>query len=66
MPKDGSRTEQANAEGVVKGAHPRVEDDLDEVYRYLKRQWREHPVAVTVTAFGVGVLLGVLFGGRRS
>jgi ElaB/YqjD/DUF883 family membrane-anchored ribosome-binding protein len=31
----------------------------------LKRQWKERPVAVTASAVGVGVLIGLLLGSRR-
>jgi hypothetical protein len=38
---------------------------LDEAHTYLKRQWRERPVAVAATAVGIGLVLGLLLGGRR-
>ncbi len=47
---------------AAKGA---VEDGLDDTHRYLKRQWKERPVAVAATAVGVGLLLGLLLGSRR-
>ncbi len=47
---------------AAKGA---VEDGLDDTHRYLKRQWRERPVAVAATAVGVGLLVGLLLGSRR-
>ena len=53
------------AEEAYEAAHAAVEDGLDEAHRYLKRQWRERPVAVAATAVGVGVLIGLLLGSRR-
>ena len=49
----------------TKTPHAAVEDGLDEAHRYLKRQWRERPVAVAATAVGVGLVLGLILGGRR-
>jgi len=51
------------AEEAYEAAHAAVEDGLDEAHRYLKRQWRERPVAVAATAVGVGLLIGLLIGG---
>jgi ElaB/YqjD/DUF883 family membrane-anchored ribosome-binding protein len=53
------------AEEAYEAAHAAVEDGLDEAHRYLKRQWRERPVAVAAAAVGVGVLIGVLLTSRR-
>jgi ElaB/YqjD/DUF883 family membrane-anchored ribosome-binding protein len=53
------------AEEMFEDAHAAVEDGLDEAHRYLKRQWRERPVAVAATAVGVGLVLGLLLGSRR-
>jgi ElaB/YqjD/DUF883 family membrane-anchored ribosome-binding protein len=53
------------AEEAYEAAHAAVEDGLDEAHRYLKRQWRERPVAVAATAVGVGLLVGLLLGSRR-
>lgn len=53
------------AEEAYEAAHAAVEDGLDEAHRYLKRQWRERPVAVAATAVGVGLLIGLLLGSRR-
>lgn len=38
---------------------------FDEVFLYLKVQWREHPAAVVTTALGAGLILGTLIRGRR-
>ncbi|HEX8902851.1 hypothetical protein [Vitreimonas sp.] len=54
------------AEEAYEAAQDAIEDGLDEAHRYLKRQWRERPVAVAATALGVGILIGLLLnGGRR-
>ncbi len=53
------------AEEAYEAAHAAIEDGLDEAHRYLKRQWRERPVAVAATAVGVGLLVGPLLGSRR-
>ena len=70
MAKDRSRADIADevrdrAEEVFEHAQAAVEDGLDEAHRYLKRQWRERPVAVAATALGLGVILGMLISGRR-
>lgn len=53
------------AEEAIQAARDAVEDGLDDAHIYLKRQWRDRPVAVAATALGVGLLLGLLLGGRR-
>jgi ElaB/YqjD/DUF883 family membrane-anchored ribosome-binding protein len=53
------------AEEAYEAAHAAVEDGLDEAHRYLKRQWKERPVAVAATAVGVGLVIGLLLGSRR-
>src|SRR5262249_15161631 len=43
-----------------------VEGGFDEMHVFMKRQWRERPVAVAATAVGIGLLLGLAMrGGRR-
>lgn len=46
-------------------AYAAIEDGLDEAHRYLKRQWRERPLAVAAAAAGAGFILGLLLAGRR-
>jgi len=53
------------AEEALEAAHAALEDGLDEAHSYLKRQWRERPVAVAATAVGIGLVLGLLLGSRR-
>lgn len=61
------RAEEAreHAEDAYEAAHAAIEDGLDEAHRYLKRHWRERPLAVAATAAGVGLVLGLLLAGRR-
>lgn len=54
-----------DAEEMVDDARAAVEDSLDDGYRYLKRQCRDNPLGVTAAAFGAGLLVGLLIGGRR-
>lgn len=60
-----AREARDRAEEAFQHAHAAVEDGLDEAHRYLKRQWRDRPVAVAGAVLGVGVLIGVLIGSRR-
>lgn len=53
------------AEEAYEAAHAAVEDGLDTAHRYLKRQWRDRPLAVTASAVGVGLIVGMLLGSRR-
>ena len=69
MPKDKYREfaddARERAEEAYEAAHTAIEDGLDEAHRYLKRQWRERPLAVAATALGIGVVLGALLTSRR-
>ncbi|MBI3439766.1 MAG: hypothetical protein HY054_14160 [Proteobacteria bacterium] len=71
MAKDRSRVEDIaddmrdRAEEALERAQAAVEDGFDEAHRYLKRQWRERPVAVAAAALGAGVIIGLLIGSRR-
>ncbi|MBC7769131.1 MAG: hypothetical protein H7124_10125 [Phycisphaerales bacterium] len=47
-------------------AEAAIKEGLDEANRYLQRQLTERPLTVAATALGVGVLVGVLLGSRRS
>jgi ElaB/YqjD/DUF883 family membrane-anchored ribosome-binding protein len=41
-------------------------DRVDQAHMYLKQQARERPIALTMTAIGAGLVLGMLLaGGRR-
>lgn len=53
------------AEEAYEAAQAAVEDGLDEAHRYLRRQWKERPLAVAGTALGVGLVIGLLLGSRR-
>lgn len=56
---------KVSARETYKHAKGAVEDGLDDTHRYMKRQWKERPVAVAATAVGVGLLVGLLLGSRR-
>ncbi|HRE45732.1 MAG TPA: hypothetical protein PKY87_17410 [Terricaulis sp.] len=56
---------KVSARETYKQAKGAVEDGLDDTHRYMKRQWKERPVAVAATAVGVGLLVGLLLGSRR-
>lgn len=53
------------AEEAFEHAQELLGDGLDEAHSYLKRQWRERPVAVAATAAGLGLLLGLLVAGSN-
>lgn len=53
------------AEEAYAAAHEAVEDGIDTAHRYMKRQWRDRPLAVTASAVGVGLIVGMLLGSRR-
>jgi ElaB/YqjD/DUF883 family membrane-anchored ribosome-binding protein len=53
------------AEEAFEAAQSAFEDGLDEAHRYLKREWRERPLAVAGTALGLGLVIGLLLGARR-
>lgn len=53
------------AEEAYEAAHEAVEDGLDSTHRYMKRQWRDRPLAVAASAVGIGLILGLLLGSRR-
>jgi ElaB/YqjD/DUF883 family membrane-anchored ribosome-binding protein len=54
-----------DAREALDQAHEAIEDGIDEAHAYLKRQWSERPVAVTATALGLGLVIGLLLGSRR-
>ena len=53
------------AEEAYEAAQSAVEDGIDTAHRYMKRQWKERPLAVTGTAVGIGLIVGMLLGSRR-
>jgi hypothetical protein len=57
---EGERNEDA-----YEAAQTAIEDGFDEAHRYLKRQWRERPMAVAAAALGLGIVIGLLLGSRR-
>lgn len=58
----GERDASADEADVLR---QRAEDSLNEACLRLKQQWREHPATVAAAALGVGLILGLLIGGRR-
>jgi ElaB/YqjD/DUF883 family membrane-anchored ribosome-binding protein len=48
------------AEAAVEAA----EDGLSVAHQFLKRQWRERPLATAGAAVGLGVLLGLMMSKR--
>lgn len=71
------RRVRAAAAQVGAAAREQAEDAFDSIvdaaeeggeyaHRYLRRQWKDRPVAVAATALGVGLLIGLLVSsGRR-
>lgn len=53
------------AEEALEAAYEAAEDGIDEARVYIKRQWRERPLAVAGITLGAGILIGVLLGSRR-
>jgi len=53
------------AEEVFESARDAAEDGLDEASDYLRRQWEARPLTVAASALGIGIIIGVLIGGRR-
>jgi ElaB/YqjD/DUF883 family membrane-anchored ribosome-binding protein len=60
-----AQSARERAEEAFESAYEAAEDGLDEAHAYLKRQWEDRPVAVAATALGVGLIIGLLIGGRR-
>lgn len=53
------------AEDALEAAYDAAEEGVDEARVYLRRQFRDHPLAVAGLALGFGVVLGVLISSRR-
>lgn len=53
------------AQEALERAQGAIEDGLDHAHRTLKREWRQRPLAITAGALGVGLVIGLLIGGRR-
>jgi ElaB/YqjD/DUF883 family membrane-anchored ribosome-binding protein len=53
------------ADDMFEAARAEIEGALQDAHVYLKRNWSERPVTLVAAALGVGVLIGLLLGGRR-
>ncbi len=54
------------AEEALEAAYEAAEEGIDDARDYLKRQYKDRPLAVAGTALGIGVLIGLLLSsGRR-
>lgn len=53
------------AEEVFDTAYETAENSFDDIHVFMKRQWRERPVAVAAAAVGLGVLIGMAMRGDR-
>lgn len=60
-----AQSARETAEDAFESARDAAEDGLDEVHAYLKREWQERPVTVAAAALGIGLVIGLLLGGRR-
>lgn len=65
MSKSKTRDEDNALENGAEDLEEALKDGLDEAHAFLKRHWEERPLAVAATALGVGLVLGMLLGGRR-
>jgi ElaB/YqjD/DUF883 family membrane-anchored ribosome-binding protein len=59
------RRGHTSPEQAAEAAPDGISDALAEAERYLARQLQEHPLTMLAAAAGVGLLLGMLIGGRR-
>ena len=54
------------AVGKATEAAEKLQDEIGRRTERLSREIEQKPLTAVFTAFGLGVLLGMLFGGRRS
>ncbi len=55
----------ANAFSNAKARAGEIQDDIKDKIDSITRQIEDKPVASSLTAFAIGVVLGMLFGSRR-
>jgi len=63
---NGAGDEPSPTDEAIAAAEAAIKDGLDETQRYLQRQLAELPLTVAATALGIGLLVGLLIGGRRE
>ncbi|MBL8531974.1 MAG: DUF883 family protein [Hyphomonadaceae bacterium] len=63
--RDRAEAALETAQDALEAAQDAIEDGIDDAHRYMKRQWKQRPLAVAATALGAGLLLGLLLGARR-
>jgi ElaB/YqjD/DUF883 family membrane-anchored ribosome-binding protein len=54
-----------SAEQFASDARAALEYNVEATLEFVKRQWRENPMAVVAAAAGAGFLLGLLLGRRK-
>lgn len=54
-----------SGESLANDARAAIEDNVEAALDFVKRQWRENPMAVVAAAAGAGLLLGLLLGRRK-
>lgn len=54
-----------HAETTFESVIEAAEEGADEAHRFLRKQWRERPIVVAASAFGIGLLVGMALTGRR-
>lgn len=64
--KDVARHGRDEAVGKAREAADTLRDEIGQRTERLSREIEQQPLTAVFTAFGLGVLLGLLFGGRRS
>jgi ElaB/YqjD/DUF883 family membrane-anchored ribosome-binding protein len=57
--------DHSNGDNLAQDAKAALEDNVEAALEFVKRQWRENPMAVVAAAAGAGFLLGLLLGRRR-
>ena len=64
--KDVVKHGREEAVGKASEAAEKLQDEIGRRAERLSNEIEQKPLTAVFTAFGLGVLLGMLFGGRRS
>lgn len=64
--KDVVRHGRDEAVGKAAETAEKLQDEIGRRTERLSREIEQNPLTAVFTAFGLGVVLGLLFGGRRS